>query len=126
VLDMGEPIRIDEVARRVSETAPVPIVYTGLRPGEKLHEQLLGAGEIDERPVHPLISHVPAPPLSPAEVYMLDPSLPRERIVADLRRLAFAPAARRTGASAPSGSDVAAPHPHAVPARSPGRPGRGT
>jgi FlaA1/EpsC-like NDP-sugar epimerase len=111
VLDMGEPVRIDEVARRVSETAPVPIVYTGLRPGEKLHEQLFGSDEVDERPVHPLISHVPAPPLSPADVYMLNPTLSAEKIVADLRRLAY---------SAPRQADRTADLPPAVPARTRG------
>ena len=54
VLDMGEPVRIAEVATRLAEQASstVSIVYTGLRPGEKLHEVLLGAGEVDVRP-HP-------------------------------------------------------------------------
>ena len=35
----------------------------GLRPGEKCHEVLLGADEVDNRPMHPLISHVAVPPL---------------------------------------------------------------
>jgi FlaA1/EpsC-like NDP-sugar epimerase len=62
---MGNPVRINEVAERLaSESAePVEIVYTGLRPGEKLHESLFGIGEADDRPVHPLISHVRVPPL---------------------------------------------------------------
>jgi FlaA1/EpsC-like NDP-sugar epimerase len=65
VLDMGNPVRIEEVARRLAEQAGVEpeIVYTGLRPGEKLHEVLFGAGEIDVRPYHELISHVHVPPL---------------------------------------------------------------
>lgn len=65
VLDMGEPVRIADVAQRFAEHThpPLEIVYTGLRPGEKLHEELLGQGEPDYRPVHPLISHVPVPPL---------------------------------------------------------------
>ncbi len=65
VLDMGEPVRIADVARRLAAEAPrsVEIVYTGLRPGEKLHEVLLGADEDDHRPAHPLISHVRVPPL---------------------------------------------------------------
>ena len=46
----------------------VEIVYTGLRPGEKLHEELLGDGETDQRPRHPLISHAAVPPLDPAEL----------------------------------------------------------
>ena len=66
VLDMGEPVRIADVARRLGDQAvpPVRITYTGLRPGEKLHEVLLGDGEQDCRPRHPLISQVDVPPLS--------------------------------------------------------------
>ncbi len=66
VLDMGEPVRIDDVARRLAAQAPtdIEIVYTGLRPGEKMHEVLLGADELDHRPTHPLISHVSVPPIA--------------------------------------------------------------
>jgi FlaA1/EpsC-like NDP-sugar epimerase len=65
VLDMGEPVRITDLARRVSAEygGDLPIVYTGLRPGEKLHEDLFGTGEVDRRPIHALISHVVVPPL---------------------------------------------------------------
>jgi FlaA1/EpsC-like NDP-sugar epimerase len=61
VLDMGEPVKIAEVAERLVEQSrrPIRIVYTGLRPGEKLHEELLGDGELDVRPRHPLITHAP-------------------------------------------------------------------
>ncbi|MGW0503974.1 polysaccharide biosynthesis protein [Micromonospora sp. NPDC003241] len=75
VLDMGEPVRIDDLARRMvaQSASPVQVVYTGLRPGEKLHEDLLGHGEADHRPLHPLISHVSVPALDPLEVSALDP-----------------------------------------------------
>ena len=75
VLDMGEPVRIDDVARRMAAMSdrPVEIEYTGLRPGEKLDEVLFGQGEPDVRPVHPLISHVPVPALEPAWVLVADP-----------------------------------------------------
>ncbi len=67
VLDMGEPVRIVDVAKRLVAQAdrPIDIVFTGLRPGEKLHEVLLGQAELDERHAHPLISHCQVPPLSP-------------------------------------------------------------
>lgn len=43
VLEMGEPVRIAELARKMSALAGVPaeIIYTGLRPGEKMHEELI-------------------------------------------------------------------------------------
>ena len=70
VLDMGEPVKIVDVARRLVAEADrsIEIVYTGLRPGEKLHEVLFSDGERDERPRHPLISHCAVPALSPSEV----------------------------------------------------------
>jgi FlaA1/EpsC-like NDP-sugar epimerase len=63
VLDMGEPVKIDDVARRLAAQASrqIDVVYTGLRPGEKMHEVLLGGDEVDHRPAHPLISHVTVP-----------------------------------------------------------------
>lgn len=51
ILDMGEPVRIDEMARnliRLSGFTPdvdIKVEYTGLRPGEKLFEELLMAEE---------------------------------------------------------------------------------
>jgi FlaA1/EpsC-like NDP-sugar epimerase len=51
MLDMGEPVRIVELAEnliRLSGLEPhrdVPIVFTGLRPGEKLHEELMSEVE---------------------------------------------------------------------------------
>jgi FlaA1/EpsC-like NDP-sugar epimerase len=94
VLDMGEPVRIADVAQRLIDTAdrPIDISYTGLRPGEKLHEVLLGMGEPDHRPSHPLISQVPVPPLDSAVLSLLDASLPREELVRMLRWLAETPA----------------------------------
>ncbi len=70
VLDMGEPVKIHDVARRLvaQSQRPIEIVTTGLRPGEKMEEELFGDGELDVRPCHPLISHVPAPPLDPASL----------------------------------------------------------
>lgn len=75
VLDMGEPVPIADVARRLAASVGGhEIVFTGLRPGEKLHEVLFGEGEVDERPAHPLISHVPVPPLAPEAAREIDPS----------------------------------------------------
>ena len=76
VLDMGEQVRIADMARRLVATASrdIDIVYTGLRPGEKLSEDLLGRDEVDERPHHPLIRHVPVDPLPPGAVTCIDPT----------------------------------------------------
>jgi FlaA1/EpsC-like NDP-sugar epimerase len=75
VLDMGEPVRIADIARRLSARSPDPvdIVFTGLRPGEKLTEDLFGQGEVGDRTRHPLIRHVPVAPLSPELLAGLDP-----------------------------------------------------
>ena len=62
VLDMGKPIKILDVADHLIALGHcrVPIEFTGLRQGEKLHEDLFGDLEPREvRPWHPLISHVP-------------------------------------------------------------------
>ena len=51
VLDMGEPVKIVELARQMIRLAgltpdkDVEIRFTGLRPGEKLHEELFHGGE---------------------------------------------------------------------------------
>ncbi len=55
VLDMGDPIPIKSVADQLIDLSgkPVEIVYTGLREGEKMHEELFGDDEQDVRPQHP-------------------------------------------------------------------------
>ena len=86
VLDMGEAVSIDAVARRLARQAsrPVEIVYTGLRPGEKLHEDLLADDERDERPFHPLVSQVPVPPVAPVLALAMDPFASRSDVVHSL------------------------------------------
>jgi FlaA1/EpsC-like NDP-sugar epimerase len=89
VFDMGDPVRINDVAQFLimRSERPIAIVYTGLRPGEKLHEALLGQGEIDERPFHPLISHVAVPRLDPRLLDRIDPAAPPYEIIAKLSQI---------------------------------------
>ena len=70
VLDMGEPVRIVDVAKRLIEQSgkDIEIRYTGLRAGEKLHEVLLSAAEAGEPSEHPLITQVPVPGITAAEI----------------------------------------------------------
>lgn len=68
VLDMGSPVKIAEVAQTligISGKHHVSIVYTGLRAGEKLSEDLFTPGEQRHPTEHPLVSAVHVPPLSP-------------------------------------------------------------
>lgn len=60
VLDMGEPVRIAELARDMIRLAgyteqQIEIRYTGLRPGEKLYEELLADSEMTLPTPHPKV-----------------------------------------------------------------------
>lgn len=70
ILDMGEPVSILSVAQQMIAMSgkSIEIVFTGLRPGEKLHEVLMGENESDSRPFHPKISHTKVPALRPEEL----------------------------------------------------------
>ena len=46
-----------------SSNRPIEIEIVGLRPGEKVDEELFGEGEVDSRDQHPLISEVSVEPL---------------------------------------------------------------
>ena len=74
VLDMGEPVRIDDLARnmiRLSGFEPdvdIPVVYTGLRPGEKLYEELLVASRDIEKTENDQIFVERQPAVTPEEL----------------------------------------------------------
>lgn len=58
VLDMGSPIRVLELAQdmiRLSgyKETEIPIVFSGLRPGEKLYEEVLANSELTRATHHP-------------------------------------------------------------------------
>jgi FlaA1/EpsC-like NDP-sugar epimerase len=95
VLDMGEPVRIVDMVRHLMASVPgrVELVFSGLRPGEKLHEVLLAADERDDRPLHPLISQVPVPPLEPGSPLvrrLSDSGASHEQLIDRLRAAALA------------------------------------
>ncbi|MGO4496770.1 polysaccharide biosynthesis protein [Paenibacillus sp. 2RAB27] len=60
VLDMGEPVKIVDLAKNLiklsgNSVEDIGIEFTGMRPGEKLYEELLKADEIEEQQVYPKI-----------------------------------------------------------------------
>ncbi|MBM7604659.1 FlaA1/EpsC-like NDP-sugar epimerase [Metabacillus crassostreae] len=60
VLDMGEPVKIVDLAINLIKLSgnnldEIGIEYTGMRPGEKLFEELLGSEEVHEEQIYPKI-----------------------------------------------------------------------
>ena len=69
VLDMGEPVKIVELAEnmiRLSGRTDVQIEFVGTRPGEKLHEELWNDGETVHPTTHPKISRATREPVDAA------------------------------------------------------------
>jgi FlaA1/EpsC-like NDP-sugar epimerase len=82
VLDMGDPVKIVDLARdliRLSglSEADVPIVYTGLRAGERLHETLFHDHETTDRTGHASIMRVRASAVGPV-------GAPLDKLLAEL------------------------------------------
>jgi len=75
MLDMGEPVKIVELARdllRLSMQSEdeVPIIFTGLRAGEKLFEEIRLEGESVHPTIHPQIVITEAPQPDPGRVHL--------------------------------------------------------
>lgn len=100
ILDMGEQIRVADLARNMIVLAglvpgkDVEIVFTGLRPGEKLYEELFEEHEQAEPTSHPKIRRAVGAPVPVGELAAwlesLQGNLPKwseERLLHDLRRL---------------------------------------
>lgn len=71
MLDMGESIRITDLAERMIRLrglrpgVDIAVEYTGLRPGEKLHEELISAFETRAPTAHPHIYRIAEGPAAP-------------------------------------------------------------
>ena len=75
VLDMGQPVKILDVARQmidISGRTDIEIVFTGLREGEKMHEELMGDAEGHRPTSHELIEATDVPPLPIGDVRTSD------------------------------------------------------
>lgn len=60
VLDMGEPVKIVDLAKNIIYLSgfsedEIPIEFSGIRPGEKMYEELLGDNEVHPEQIHPKI-----------------------------------------------------------------------
>jgi len=81
VLDMGEPVKILDVAHTLIDLSGKPgieVVFTGLRPGEKMSEELFAPGEQIISAGHSLISKVEVPSMTPTEVAEADVTKPED------------------------------------------------
>jgi FlaA1/EpsC-like NDP-sugar epimerase len=74
ILDMGEAVKIADLAKRlIAHSKPgTRIEFTGLRPGEKMHEILLAGNEIAVRRDHDRIMHTHGDPLSAEQVELAE------------------------------------------------------
>ncbi len=88
VLDMGEPVKIVDLARdmiRLSGADPdqIRVVFTGLRPGEKLYEEPLASGETTLPTPHPKLRIAQALPGHRDAVEQMVSWLERDRATGD-------------------------------------------
>ena len=73
VLEMGRPVRILDVAKTIIQLSgrseeEVEIRFTGLRPGEKLHEEVFASDELTDRTTHPSVRVARARPVAVASL----------------------------------------------------------
>ncbi|VXC34105.1 Capsular polysaccharide biosynthesis protein CapD [Burkholderia sp. 8Y] len=88
ILDMGQPVRIVDLARDLIRLygfseGQIRIVFTGLRPGEKLYEELLADDETTTRTPHPKLRIAQARGVSDGFIDELLPWLMQHRVLLD-------------------------------------------
>lgn len=88
VLDMGEPLKVVDVARNLIHlsgytTDQIKIVFTGLRPGEKLFEELLADSETTRETHHPKLRIARSTPVDPAKAAAVARWIERTDVVSD-------------------------------------------
>ncbi|KAA9013829.1 nucleoside-diphosphate sugar epimerase/dehydratase [Niallia endozanthoxylica] len=81
VLDMGEPVKIVDLAKNLITLSgysveEIGIEYSGLRPGEKMYEELLNDNEVQKEQVFPKIFIGKAEPMEKNELYSVIGTLP--------------------------------------------------
>lgn len=113
VLDMGEPVRILDVAKGLIARSGknIQIIFTGLRPNEKLHEALFSEDEKRAATSHELIYRVSVPPLDPRELDRVDGSDPESmaKLTQQLHAAASALRGRREAQAGLEGVQLARP-----------------
>ena len=96
ILDMGSPVKILDVAQRLIEVSgrSIPVVFTGLRPGEKISETLFGSDETVVERVHPSISATLASQLIESDIRVLDESTSDSELISKFFSLAVLDSSR--------------------------------
>lgn len=82
VLDMGEPVKIVDLAKDIIRLSgyteeEIKIEITGIRPGEKLYEELLNENEVQNSNIYPKIHVGKALPISPSDMLSIIEKLPK-------------------------------------------------
>jgi len=118
ILDMGEPVRVVDLVRdliRLSGLEPdvdIPIVFTGVRPGEKLFEELMTDEERAGRTRHEKIFVARAEPVGVEALARVIDDLVRAALDSDgpeIKRLLFDFVGPATSGAAPAGRVAAGP-----------------